>query len=159
MPILRLAALVLASFLVATSARAAEEPGSRVHAKTGKYEDVRDDLKDAIINRGFVIDHVGDLSAMLERTAEAVENAKSPYLKAEFLQFCPLRLTHEAAAASPLAIANCPVAIFVYEAASAPGEVLVGYRLPPATTSSALRQINEKLTALLNEIAQEAVKK
>jgi len=153
------AALALLGVLLATPTMAADEPGTRVYSKTAKYQDVRDDLKDAIVNRGFVIDHEGHLQDMLARTAEAVGNARSPYLKAEYLQFCPLKLTHEAVQASPLAIANCPVSIFVFEAASAPGEITVGYRLPPATHSPGLGSVNERLVALLDEIAREAAKK
>jgi uncharacterized protein (DUF302 family) len=163
MSILRLTAAVLASLFIATAAEAGDEPGYRVYSKRGKFEDVRDDVKDAIINRGFVIDFVGHFNAMLERTAEAADSvtplgARSPYTNAEYLQFCPAKLTHEAVRASPFAIANCPISIFVYEAASDPGKITVGYRLPPATPVSALRQVYDKLTAVLDEIAVEATK-
>lgn len=164
MRIMRLAAVMLWLSLIGASSEAADEPGYRVYSKAAKFEDVRDDVKDAIINRGFVIDYVGHLSAMLERTAEAAGNAAtsgpgSPYRNAEYLLFCPSKLTHEAVKVSPLAIANCPISIFVYEAAAARGTVVVGYRLPPATASPALSESNDRLVALLDEIASEATKK
>jgi hypothetical protein len=164
MSILRLAAIALASLFIATSAQAADEFGYRVYTKAGKFEDVRDDVKDAIINRGFVIDYVGYFNTMLERTAEATSSvtplgAKSPYKNAEYMQFCPAKLTHEAVSATPFAIANCPIAIFVYEVAADPGKINVGYRLPVATPSRVMRQVNDKLMALLDEIASEATKK
>ncbi len=164
MSILRLAVLALASLLLVAPAEAADEFGYRVHAKAGKFEDVRDDVKDAIVNKGFVIDYVGHFNAMLERTAEATGSvtalgAKSPYKNAEYVQFCPSKLTHEAVSATPFAIANCPIAIFVYEVAAEPGKIQVGYRLPVATPSKVMRQVNAKLVALLDEIAKEATRK
>ena len=56
---------------LASSAGIAAELGYKVVSKAAKYEDIRDNLKDAIINRGFVIDYVGQFNQMLERTAEA----------------------------------------------------------------------------------------
>ncbi len=164
MSILRLAAAALAGLLLISPAMAADDLGYRVHVKTGKFEDVRDDLKDAIVDKGFVIDYVGHFNAMLERTAEETGSvtalgAKSPYKNAEYMQFCPSKLTHEAVSATPFAIANCPIAIFVYEVAAEPGKIQVGYRLPVATPSKVMRQVNEKLVALLDEIAKKATKK
>ncbi|MGE0766425.1 MAG: hypothetical protein AB7L90_08175 [Hyphomicrobiaceae bacterium] len=139
---------------------AADDVGYRAHTKAGKFENVRDDAKDAIIGRGFVIDHVGRLDDMLERTAEAIGNAaQSPYKNAVYFQFCPAKLTHEAVSATPFAIANCPIAIFVFEAAVEPGRIQVGYRLPVKTDVPAMRTVNEKLAALLDEIAAEATAK
>lgn len=156
-------ALIAIAMLVGVSVVVAEEPGYRIHTKAGKFEDVRDDLKDAIINRGFVIDYVGHLGAMLERTAEAAGGATAGaslrYRNAEYVQFCPSKLTHEAVGASPFAIANCPVSIFIYEALVEPGKIVVGFRLPAATPSDALREINRKFTSLLDEIAVEATRK
>lgn len=107
--------LVLASLLVllfVAAPRAEAELGYRVYSKAGTFEDVRSDLGDAIVNRGFVIDYVGHINAMLERTAEAARSVtkdglKSPYRNAEFVQFCPAKFVHEAVSANPFALANC----------------------------------------------------
>jgi hypothetical protein len=165
MSIFRILAAGLVGLLVASGslAMAGDDLGYRVHTKKAKYEDVRDDLKDAIINKGFVIDYVGQFNAMLERTAADTGSvtplgAKSPYKHAEYVQFCPAKLTHEAVSATPFAIANCPIAVFVYEVAAAPGLIHVGYRLPVATPSKIMRQVDAKLIAVLDEIAKEATK-
>jgi hypothetical protein len=152
--------LALASMAVAATAAGL---GYKVYTTAGKYEDVRDNLKDAIINRGFVIDYVGHFNSMLERTAEATGSVteagkKSPYRNAEYVQFCPSKLTHEAVSASPLAIANCPIALFVYETGYEPGKISVGFRLPVASPSKRVNEVNVKLEALLHAIATEAVK-
>ena len=82
----------------------------------------------------------------------------SPYANAEYIQFCPSKLTHEAVSVTPYSIANCPIALFVYELRGQPGKVTVGYRLPVATPSSRMEAVNAKLTALLEDIAKEATK-
>jgi hypothetical protein len=153
----RLAVVLSFVALVAGSAAFADEMGYRVYTTDGKFEDVRDDLKTAIINKGFVIDHVGLLNAMLERTGEVAGSVTSPYKNAEYLQFCPVKLTHEAVTATPLAIANCPISMFVFETGTDPGKIQVGYRLLPATPSPALRDVNARIEALLDSLAKEAV--
>lgn len=160
MALIVMACLGMAPLSVAT---AEDGLGYRVHTKTGKFDNVRDDLKDAIINRGFVIDYVGHFNKMLERTADAAgsvsgSGAKSPYLNAEYMQFCPSKLTHEAVSATPFSIANCPIALFVYELAAEPGKVVMGYRLPVATPSKRMRDVNARLTELLDSIVKEAAK-
>ena len=59
------------AFGLAASPVVAQDLGYRVHTKKGTFDNVRDDVKDAIVNRGFVIDYVGHFNQMLERTAEA----------------------------------------------------------------------------------------
>lgn len=163
MPKLRLALMTVAALTWAGCVAAASEPGYKVVVKPGTYEDVRDNVKDAIIGRGFVIDYVGQFNDMLERTAEATGSVteagrKSPYRKAEYMQFCPSKLTHEAVSASPFAIANCPIAIFVYELGYEPGKINVGYRLPLDSPSKRVREVNAKLEAMLAGIVAEATK-
>jgi hypothetical protein len=155
------AAALGAAALVPTAS--AEDLGYRVHTKQGTYANVRDDLKDAIVNRGFVIDYVGQFNSMLERTADAVGRdagggTPSPYLAAEYVQFCPAKLTHESVSASPHGIANCPIALFVYELRAEPQKIVVGYRLPVGAPSKRVKEVNDKLTALLEGIAKEATK-
>ncbi len=41
------------------------------------FEDVLTDLQDTIINKGLVIDYVGNVDNMLERTAKAVGSSMS----------------------------------------------------------------------------------
>lgn len=160
----RLTASLIALTLAFSSPAISDDVGYKSYTKAGKYEDVRDDLKDAIIKRGFVIDYVGHFNSMLERTAEAagrnVESGKkSPYLNAEYVQFCPSKLTHEAVSANPIAIANCPVAVFVYEVHQEPGVVHVGFRTPVASPSRLSKDINGRIVEMLDGIAKDATKK
>lgn len=160
---LRSIVMAIAALVFGIGTASAEDYGYRTVTKAAKFDDVRDNLKDAIINRGFVIDYVGRFNEMLNRTAEATGSVteagkKSPYLNAEYMQFCPSKLTHEAVSASPFAIANCPITLFVYELGYEPGKVYFGYRLPVVSPSKRVREVNAKLEALLQSIAAEAAK-
>ena len=160
---IRLLMAALLGVMLAAQAAVAADLGYKDYAKTGSFEDVSENLKDAIINRGFVIDYVGHFNKMLERTAAdtgtiTAGGSKSPYRNAQYMQFCPAKLTHEAVNASPFAIANCPIALFVYETNYEPGKIHVGYRLPVVSPSKRVNEVNAKLAALLHEIAAEATK-
>ena len=154
---------VAAATAVGASLACAQAPGYREEVKAAPYEDVLENLKDAILKRGYVIDYVGHLNAMLERTAADTGTVtsggnKSPYANAQYVQFCPAKLTHEAVNASPLAIANCPIAIFVYELAYERGKVHVGYRMPVESPSKRVNEVNVRLAAELQMITTEATK-
>ena len=162
---MRALAIAIATLTIMGASPAwSQEIGYKLYSKPGKYEDVRDDLKDAIVKRGLVIDYVGQFNTMLERTAEAAGRSaetgrKSPYLNAEFVQFCPSKLTHEAVSANSLAIANCPIAIFVYEVNKEPGKIHVGFRTPVASPSRLSKKVNGQIVELLDGIAKDGTKK
>ncbi|MCB1515727.1 MAG: DUF302 domain-containing protein [Hyphomicrobiaceae bacterium] len=136
----------------------AESAGMAEKTKAGAYAEVRDDLKNAIVNRGYVVDYVGQFNGMLERTSEAVGAAKSPYTNAEFMQFCAAKLTHEAIAATPVNIVNCPYTVFAYELAAKPGEIHVGYRRPVSGGGDASDKAVANIDKLLAEIVAEVAK-
>lgn len=158
-PALMIAAVAAAAMAAPVSA----DDAFRTHSKSGAFDVVLEDLKDVIVKRGFVVDYVGQLNAMLERTAADTETVtssgiKSPFRNAVFVQFCPAKLTHEAVNASTLAVANCPVAIHVFETSAEPGKINVGYRLPAPNPSKLVARSNDKLVAVLGEIAADATK-
>ncbi len=155
--------VVAAMVAVAAPVAQADDLGFSEVTKQGKYEEVRDDLKNAIVNRGYVVDYTGQFNKMLERTSEAVGSvtgtgAKSPYKDAEFMQFCAAKLTHDAIGASPQNIVNCPYVVYVYELGDKPGEVHIGYRKPVAGPSERSREATGKIEALLGDIIKEAAK-
>ena len=162
MTTLRLALTALLAIALPLAASAAE-PGYKIFSKAGSYGDVRDDLKDAIINRGLVVDFVGEIGNMLSRTSHAVGSVteggeKSPYRHAQYFQFCAAQLTHDAVSANPHAIVNCPYVMFVYEMGYKPGTIHVSFRLPADAPSKRSREVNQRLVQLLTDIAKEATK-
>lgn len=160
---LRLVLAAAVGLALMASQVSAADNGYKDYVKSGTFDDISENLKDAIINRGYVIDYTGEFNKMLERTAADTGTVtpggnKSPYRNAKYMQFCPAKLTHEAVNASPFAIANCPVALFVYETNYEPGKIHVGYRLPVGSPSKRVSEVNARLTKLLHEIATEATK-
>lgn len=163
MPTFRLLTAAALSLTLMAGVVVAADNGYKDYAKAGTFDDIAENVKDAIINRGYVIDYVGEFNKMLERTAAdtgtiTAGGNKSPYKNAKYMQFCPAKLTHEAVNASPFAIANCPVAIFVYETNYEPGKVHVGYRMPVGSPSKRVSEVNARLAKVLHEIAAEATK-
>jgi uncharacterized protein (DUF302 family) len=158
-------ATVFATFVAAaafvSSAPAAQLDGFAVYSKQGEFTEVLQDLQDAIVNRGYVIDFIGHVDMMLERTSQAAgsvtsEGVKSPYKNAKVLQFCSAKLTHEAVSANPLSIGICPYVTFVIETKAEPGKITVGYRRPISGPSKASKKAFAKIEALLDEISKEA---
>lgn len=153
-------ALVWAFGSLAHVADAAEPLGYKVLTKKAAFGDVEFDLKDAIVNRGLVIDYTGYIGKMLTRTSDAVagKGGESPYVHARYYQFCSAKLTHDAVSADPLNISICPYVVFLIELKSEPGVIRVGYRRPFAGTSAETHKAVAKVEALLNDIITEAAK-
>ncbi len=155
------AAAIAVSMGIGTAAYADGSDGYVSYSKQGEFSEVLQDLQDAIINRGLVIDFVGHVDMMLERTSDVAgsvtaEGAKSPYVNAKYVQFCSAKLTHNAVSASPLNLAICPYVTFAFETRSEPGKVTVGYRRPIPGPSKATKAAFAKIEGLLDEITKEA---
>ena len=139
-----------------------ENRGFKAYKTQGQFSDVLNDLKDAIINRGHVIDYTGYLNKMLERTSKTVgsvttKGSKTPYLSAQFMHFCSSKTSHEVISANPQNIAICPYVVFIYELKSTPGTIHVGYRRPISGPSKRSRKAIAKVDVLLDTIVKEAL--
>ena len=160
----RFAAALIALFLMVPGVSAAQnELGYKSITTQAGFDTVLFELKNAIIDRGLVVDYEGHLQKMLERTSEAAgsvtaEGSKSPYLHAKFLQFCSAKLTHEVVSKNPNNIAICPYVVFVYEVKGKPGIIHVGYRKPISDRSVISRKSLAKVQTLLDGIIADAVK-
>ncbi|MEM9472622.1 MAG: DUF302 domain-containing protein [Pseudomonadota bacterium] len=154
------AAVALAAAIAAAPTSAlAGAPAETIKTVAGEFDDVFGDLQDAVINRGLVVDYVGDVGKMLERTADAARGAdsKPPYLHARYLQFCSSALTHEAADADVHNLAMCPYVVFAYQTRARPDEVSVGYRQVTLAHDETSQAAQAKVHALLEAIVNEAV--
>ena len=75
--------VVLTVTLISSSlAFAGKNQNLIIYEKEGEFADVREDLVDAIINQGYVIDYNGRPSEMLKRTRKDV-GGQPLYLQAE----------------------------------------------------------------------------
>lgn len=150
------AALLLAGGAVAP-AQAGEAPeGVTVYEISGTFEDVRFELENAIVNRGYVIDYVSHIGTMLDRTGEDVGSETQIFTDAQSMLFCSANLSRKAMEADAYNIAYCPYSVFLFETPSNPGTVTVGYRHLPATGSEESRTAIGNVNGLLEEIVSEA---
>ncbi len=149
------AALVVAGIL---SASASEDDVNVVSAKAS-FSDVKQDLADAIINRGYVIDYTARIGEMLARTGQDVGSGKKIFTGAETVQFCSAVLSRKMLEADPANIAFCPYVIFYYERTDQPGTVHVGYRELDEDGSDASEAAKKAINKLLKDIIKEAANK
>lgn len=147
------AALLAAAWLLPGAARADDV---KVVKTKAAFADVKQDVADAIINRGFVIDYNAKIGNMLTRTREDVGSPKKIYNNAESVQFCSAVLSRKMMEADPATISLCPYVIFYYERADRPGTVYVGYRELDDDYADAAEPVIEAVNKLLNEIIKEA---
>lgn len=154
----KLLAAVLALTVTASvsQARPKADGGVRIYAAKGSYDDIKQELVDAIINRGFKIDYNGKIGAMLERTSKDT-GVESAYKNAEFFTFCSATYSGQAMKADPRTIGFCPYVLFIYELKSKPGEILLGYRRPALIGPKQSKDALTKIDKLLDKIARDAV--
>lgn len=155
-------AIPSAILIAASAAFAAPLPayaqGVKTYVKAGKLDDVKQDLADAIVNKGLKIDYTGKIGDMLDRTGADVGSSKPIYKGAEFVTFCSAKLSRAMMEADPLNIGSCPYVMFVYESVAKPGEIVVGYRQTIQQGNEASRKTLAEIDKLLDAIAKEALK-
>ena len=142
-------------FLINAGAASAHGP-FKTYSTKGAFADVVSDTENAIINQGLVIDFRADVGEMLARTMKDVGGTKKVYNNAKMLMFCSAKYTREAVEADPTNIMFCPYSMMVFEVASDPGTVHVGYRIPKRGGSIESRQALLAIEMLLDNIAREA---
>lgn len=127
------------------------------HSVTAKFEDVRDNLADAITNQGLVINNVSHIGDMLLRTGKDVGDRDPIFLKAEIYEFCSAVVSRESMKADPHSIVFCPYGIAVYVLPDEPGKVYLSYRKPMASGSPQAEKALHSLENLMNSIVREAM--
>lgn len=85
-----------------------------VYQVEGEFEDVRDDLVDAIEAEGMVVSYISHAQTMLSRTAVTMGVTVNTYRDAEVVLFCKADFAHKLVAANPHNLILCPYAIAVY---------------------------------------------
>lgn len=153
-----LLSLLTAAAMVASPARAAEN-AIRTYTAKGSFANVKDDVVDAIVKRGLVIDYTAHIGAMLARTAKDVGATKPIYSDAEAVQFCSATLSRRTMEADPVNIGFCPYVIFIYALPAAPNVTYVGYRRLSRVGSKQSVAAIDAVNALLDGIVREAAGK
>ncbi len=147
------------AILVASGIAAESRSDVRIYAVKDNFESVKQDVIDAITNRGLVVDYTAHVGAMLARTAKDVGAFKTIYSDAQSVQFCSATLSRRTMEADPANIAFCPHVIFVYALPGSPGMTYVGYRPLLRVGSKQSGAAIDAVNALLDGIIREAAGK
>lgn len=126
------------------------------HAKRGKFEHVRDDVRAAIEAKGLVIDYESFVNNMLERTGKDVGSTRKIYTDAQAFVFCSALLSRKTMEADPANAAFCPYGIMVFTTAADPQTVHVTYRRPwrpdgSAASKAALKEVEVLLESIVKQ--------
>jgi uncharacterized protein (DUF302 family) len=150
--------VVVCSVALSSGAIAESHSVAKIYEKRGAFEDVRQDVADAIINRGFVIDYTARIGEMLRRTGKDLGAEKEVYTAADAIHFCSAKLSREMVEADPANIVLCPYILVVYELAGKPGIVHVAYRRMPVAPSERGKKALAGIEKVLDEIASKATR-
>ena len=128
------------------------------YRSTAPFEEVRQNLADAIVNHGYVIDYEAHIGKMLSRTAADVGGSQALFAngRANAMQFCSAVLSRNTMQADVMNIAYCPYVLFVFQARSDDPTVTVGFRRLPERGSAKSKAALAAVNKLLDEIAREA---
>lgn len=121
------------------------------------FETIRDQVADAITDRGMVINNVSHIGNMLERTRKDLGVGKHIYLHAEALEFCSAVVSRNTMEVDPHNIVFCPYVITIYELKQEPGKIYVAYRKASRLGNGAASAIIEQVAKLLRDIAREGI--
>ena len=126
----------------------AEEATPWVRVVSGRFEGVRENLLTAIEGRGIVINSVGHIGEMLDRTGADLGKQTKLYGAAEMFEFCSASASREMMAADPRNIVYCPYSISLYTLPNQPAAVQVAIRpLPDTPAFSAARALLQGILA------------
>lgn len=119
------------------------------------YDSIKSNLELAITGRGMLISKTLHISEMFERTAADTGLTNSLYGKAESLEFCNIKLSHQMSSAHPANLSICPLTIGIYTLKSQPGELYLSYRRPQMLGEAA--EAEAALIKLYESIIREAM--
>ena len=128
------------------------------YRSTAPFDEVRQDLADAIVNRGYVIDYEAHIGKMLARTAADVSASQTLFAegRANSMQFCSAVLSRNTMEADVMNIAYCPYVLFVFQARLDDPTVTIGFRRLPERGSEESKASLAIVNKLLDDIAREA---
>jgi len=157
-PLITLLALLL---FTSTGVALAANTGPIVrYSAKAKFENVRDDLANAITGHGLVVDHISHVAKMLDRTGKDLGKSARMYGddQGQVFSFCSATVSRATMEADPHNIVFCPYTITVYSTLKEPGTVYVAYKRPIRPDGSAASKAAlENVEKLLDNIAREAL--
>ena len=131
------------------------------YSSDAKFDTVRDDVQNAILAKGLVIDQTSYIAKMLDRTRKDVGGSMVIFAdgRGQAFSFCSAVHSRNAMQADPHNIAFCPYTIVVYSTTAEPRKVHVAYRASALNGGSeASRAALREVDALLDGIVREALR-
>jgi uncharacterized protein (DUF302 family) len=129
--------------------------GSTVIFKsTGIFEDVIDNIKMAIEERGMLVSGILHVSEMLNRTGPDL-GYKQVYEKAESVEFCSASISHQMTQVAPENLTICPFTISVYIKTDEPDQLYVAYRRQHLAGDA--ERVTATIYELLNGIIEDSI--
>lgn len=156
---------VLTLFIVGCSVEqsvAAKKPANTKSALVVTYvinetfEVAKDNVKDALSDKGLKINTVAHISAMLKRTGKSLGNPSNIYTQAENIEFCSATVSRATMQANPHNIVYCPYIISIYSLKSNPKVTYISYRRVPAVKDAKSNKALQAVEKLLDDIAKTA---
>ncbi|WP_018868195.1 MULTISPECIES: DUF302 domain-containing protein [unclassified Thioalkalivibrio] len=120
----------------------------------GDFDHYFEMVEEAISAEGLVINNVGFIANMLDRTA-GQESGEGIYLDGRSVDFCSATYSRATMEADPHNMVFCPYIITVYELTDEPGVVYMGYTPVPEVgdkeSKESLRAVNELVERIIKE--------
>ncbi len=120
-----------------------------------EYQDIRDDLLDAVKGKGLNIAGVFHASEMLNNTKSVFNFRRNIYKNAEIIEFCSAGISHDISRANPLNILLCPFKIAVFNLEKDPKKVYVVWATPEAIDEKSKKGI-ARIQGLISSIIEDA---
>lgn len=122
--------LLVITLLLASQSVAANDNDSAVivYKSDNDFEDTRENIEQAIIERGMVTSGTLHVSDMLNRTGPDLGVEKNVYQKADSIEFCSAVLSHQMVQADFRNLVICPFTIAVFIKGDEPQQVYVAFR-------------------------------
>lgn len=118
-----------------------------------EFDYIRDNVRNAIIERGMNIANELHASEMLNRTAPDLGIERDVFLDAVSIEFCSAMISHKLVIAHSSNMVLCPFTISVYVLSADPDKVYIAYKPPTAGDESieVLKEIESLLQAIVTE--------
>jgi len=120
------------------------------------FDVAKDNVKDALSDKGLKINTVAHISAMLKRTGKSLGNPSNIYTKAENIEFCSAIVSRATMQANPHNIVYCPYIISIYSLKSNPKVTYISYRRVPKVKDAKSNKALQAVEKLLDDIAKTA---
>jgi len=130
--------------------------GIVVYPAEGTFDEVIDNVKMAIEERGLLVSGILHASDMLNRTGKDL-GFPPVFKRAESVEFCSALVAHKMTQTAPQNMAVCPFTISVYVRADQPGHTYVAYQQPwlAGDAQAARAAIQEMLDGIAREAIEE----